>query len=107
MRFSRTRLTDVLDRRHSAPLAPRPGGSRWDDDSIEVDQAHAVRLVSDDPPAVSFPAFVALGDEPSEPPERVERDLVEKLGGVSVAEVARPAAQEPVEVSHDDLDPGP
>jgi len=41
-----------------------------------------VRLMGDDPPAVPFPAFVSLGNEPGEAPERVERDLVEELGGV-------------------------
>jgi hypothetical protein len=34
----------------------------------------------------------------------VEGDLVEGLGRVSIAEVARPAAQEPVEVLDDVLD---
>ena len=36
--------------------------------------------------------------------ERVSVDLVEVTGRVSVAEVARPAAQEPVEVLHDVFD---
>ena len=34
----------------------------------------------------------------------MEHDLVEGASGVSVAEVARPAAQEPVDVLHDRLD---
>jgi hypothetical protein len=34
----------------------------------------------------------------------VEGDLVEELGGVPLTEVARPAAQEPVELAHDFLD---
>jgi hypothetical protein len=38
VRFSRTRLADVLHRRHSAFPVPRPVGSRRDDDSVEVDQ---------------------------------------------------------------------
>jgi hypothetical protein len=106
MRFSRTRLTDVLHRRHSASPAPwrRP---RRDDGSVEVDQPHPVCLVSDDPPAIPLPAFVTLSDEPSQTTEGVERDLVEELGGVSIAEVARPAAQEPVDFSHDHLDRDP
>jgi len=53
-----------------------------------------VRLVCNDPPAVTLPAFVALGDEPGHASERVERDLVEELGGVSIAEVtAQPRAR--------------
>src|SRR5665213_3464788 len=66
-----------------------------------------MRVVSEYPPAVSFLAFVTFGDEARQAPERVERDLVEELGGVPVSEIARPAAQEPVEVPHDDLDRDP
>ena len=43
VRFSRTRLTDVLHRRHSVSPSPRPMWARRDDDSVEVDQAEAVR----------------------------------------------------------------
>ena len=49
-------------------------------------------------------ALVTLGHEPRDAVLRVVVDLVELSGGVSVTEVARPAAQEPIEVSHDDLD---
>jgi hypothetical protein len=60
--------------------------------------------VDDSPPAVPIAAFVTLGDERSQAHERVERDLVEGIGGVSVTEVARPAAQEAVDVLDDLFD---
>jgi hypothetical protein len=67
MRFSRTRLPDVLHRWHSASRSPRPVGSWRDDGSVEVDQPEPVRrLVGDCLPAVSPAALVALGDEPRE-----------------------------------------
>jgi hypothetical protein len=104
MRFARTRLADVLDRRHSArPVPPRVGARR--DDSVEVDQPEPVRgLADDDPPSESAVTLVAVGDEDRQSVDSVERDLVVELGGVSVAEVARPAGQELVEVLDDLLD---
>src|ERR1700757_3574905 len=104
MRFSRTRLTDVLHRRHSARPAPWPVGSWRDDGSVEGDQPEAVRGLSQDPVAVSLVLLVALGDEARQVPVGVEHDLGEEPGGVPVSEVARPAAQELVEVVHDHLD---
>ena len=47
---------------------------------------------------------VTVGDEDRQPVDGVEGDLVEGLGGVSVSEVARPTAQETVEVPDDVLD---
>jgi hypothetical protein len=47
---------------------------------------------------------VALGHEDGEPVERVAGDLVELAGGVSEAEIARPAAQERVDLLRDVLD---
>ena len=105
MRFSRTRLPDVLHRWHSASRSPRPVGSWPDDGSVEVDQPEPVRrLVDDNLHAVPPAAFVALADEPREAVHRVVVDLVEGMVGVSVTEVARPTAQEPVDVLHDRLD---
>src|SRR3984885_11665736 len=105
MRFSRTRLADVLHRRHSACPVPRPEGSRRDDDSVEVDQPETVRgLAGNDPPAEPPVTLMPVGDKYRQPVDGVEGDLVEELGGVSVSEVARPAAQEPVEVLNDLLD---
>ena len=90
---------------HSASRSPRPVGSWRDDGSVEVDQPEAVRrLVDDDLHAVPPAAFVALADEPREAVDRVVVDLVEGPVGVSVSEVARPTAQESVEVLHDVLD---
>jgi hypothetical protein len=43
VRFSRTRLADVLHRRHSATPVPWLVGARRDDDSVEVDQAQVIR----------------------------------------------------------------
>lgn len=45
MRFSRSRLTDVLHRRHSAPSTPRPVRSGRDDGSVDGDQPEAVRCL--------------------------------------------------------------
>ena len=104
MRFSRTRLSDVLRRRHSASLAPRPVGPWRDDNSTEVDQPHPVRRVGQNPPSIPGAPFVTLGDEASQARKGVERDRVEGDGGVSVPEVPRPAAQEPIEVLHDLFD---
>ncbi len=47
---------------------------------------------------------MAFGHEQREPVVRVVLDQVEVAGRVSVSEVARPAAQVPVEVLHDLLD---
>jgi len=96
--------------RRSSPSAfgfpvPRPVGARRDDGSVEVDQAEAIGgLVCDDQPPVARRAFVAFGHEAGEPDDRVKRDLVEGAGRVPVAEVARPAAQEAVDLLHDGLD---
>jgi hypothetical protein len=74
---------------------PRPVRSWGDDASIEVDQPEpGRRLVGDHQPAVASRLVMALRHEEREPRERVRADLVEGAGGVSVAEVARPAAQE-------------
>ena len=64
VRFSRTRLHDVLHRRHSASPA-RPGwAGGCDDDSGSVDPAQAVRgLDGQHRPAVASPPLVALGHE--------------------------------------------
>src|SRR3954447_1524384 len=105
MRFFRTRLPDVLHRWHAGPGSPRPVGSWRDDGSVEVDQPEPVwRLVGDDLHAVAPAAFVALADEPREAVGGVVADLVEGVVGVSVAKVARPAAQEAVDVLHDVFD---
>src|SRR5437763_13747532 len=105
MRFSRTRLSDVLHRRHSASRSPRPVGSWRDDGSVEVDQPEPVRgLVGDYLPPVSAAALVALANEPREAVGGVVADLVEGVVGVSVTEVPRPAAQEAVDILHDLLD---
>jgi len=44
MRFSRTRLTDVLHRRHSASRAPRPVGTRLAEAGYETDEKHLFSL---------------------------------------------------------------
>src|SRR4051794_7087570 len=95
-------------RRSSPPafgsLAPRPVGSRRDDGAVEADQPDLVGVVGQQPPSVPGAPLAALGDKASHPRVRVERDLVEGVSGVSVAEVPRPAAQEAVDVLHDVLD---
>src|SRR4051812_40366621 len=104
MRFSRTRLTDVLLRRHSASQAPRPVGAWRDDGSVEADQSVAVRTGVEDLPAVPPGALMAVCDQQRQATIRMRDDLVELDGRVAIAEVARPATQEPVEVLHDLLD---
>jgi hypothetical protein len=79
MRFSRTRLSDVLDRWHSASRAPRPVGSWRDDGSLEVDQPEPVgRLVDDNHQPVAPVALVATTNRASDQrtrPAGVARDL--------------------------------
>jgi hypothetical protein len=105
MRFSRTRLADVLHRRHSAFPVPWPVGARWDDGSVEVDQPETIRgLAGNSPPPEPSVTLMADGDEDRQPVDRVKGDRVEGLGRVSVAEIARPAAQQPVKVLDDVLD---
>src|ERR1035437_3344785 len=104
MRFSRTRLTDVLHRRHSASLAPRSVGSWRGDGSVEGDQAVAVGPGVEYLPAVAPGLLIAVGDQQREAAIRVANDLVELDGRVAVAEVARPATQESVEIPDDLLD---
>src|ERR1700733_13261438 len=93
MRFSRTRLTDVPHRRHSAPLAPRPVGSWRSDGSVEGDQA-VVRPGVKNLPAVTPGLPMAVSDQQRQASIRVADDLVKLDGRVAVAEVARPASQE-------------
>src|SRR3954463_13481515 len=104
MRFSRTRLTDVLHRRHSASRAPRPIGTRRDDGSVEVNQSLAVRPGVEKLPAIPPGALMAVCDQQRQAAICMVDDLVELDRRVAVAEVARPATQEPVEVFHDLLD---
>ena len=112
MRFSRTRLTDAVHRRHSVSPA-RPVGPGCDNGSVQADQ-----------PADGPPTRRPAPDQPKPRPRwcrlpmntasRITAccsDLVEAGRGVPVAEIARPAAQEPVDLLHDLLDrqqqPGP
>src|SRR5215210_5425947 len=86
-------------------LPPGPVGPGGDDDPVQADQAEEVgRLKRNDLPAVAPGALMPFGDEAREAIERVQPDHVELPGGVSVTEVARPAAQEPVQLPHDLLD---
>src|ERR1019366_3951975 len=93
MRFSRTRLTDVLNRRHSASLAPRPVGSWRGDGSVEGDQAVAVRPGVENLPTVTPGLLIAVSDQQREASIRVAE-----------AEVPRPATQESVEIPNHLLD---
>src|SRR3954451_1207000 len=98
VRFSRTRLADILDRRHSAPASPRPVGSWRDDGSVEVNQSIAVRPGVEKLPAIPPGALMAVCDQQREAAIRIVDDLVELDRRVAVAEIARAATQEPVEV---------
>jgi hypothetical protein len=69
VRFSRTRLTDVLHRRHSA--FPGPEGPGRDDDPIEADQTHMVRRQQNlGHPPFPCPAAVAPFGQPQREPGR-------------------------------------
>ena len=108
MRFSRTRLTDVVHRRHSVCTA-RPGralGRAWvQRRSIKVDQPEVIRgLESDHHPAEPSGAPVASDDDDGQPHPGISHDLVEVAGRVPVAEVGGPAAEEAVDTLHDPLD---
>jgi hypothetical protein len=84
---------------------PVPEGAGCDDESVEVDQSHAVRRhVGDDGHAVARCPLVALGHEQGQPPERIGGDPGEVRAAVPIAEVVRPAAREPVELLHDHFD---
>ena len=83
--------------------SPELVGTRRDDGSAEIDQPgpgigrhRATTRTVDHADAV--------GDEDRQPIDRVACDRVEGFDGVSVAEVARPAGAEPIEVSDDVLD---
>jgi hypothetical protein len=77
--------------RRSSPsafsLAPWPVWSWRDDGSVEVDQSHRVWW-NVAPPAVPAAAFVALRHKTAHAHKRMEPDLVEGVGGVSITEVA-------------------
>jgi hypothetical protein len=65
--FSRTRVTDVLHRRHSASPATA-GWAGGDDAAVEVDEAVAIwRAVDDHAPAVGSRPPLAFGHEEREP----------------------------------------
>src|SRR5207302_1898332 len=84
---------------------PGPVGPGRDDGPVEADQAHLVGgHAGDDPPSPRPRSLMAVGHVDREPVDRVVSGLLEVAGGVSVTEIARPAAQEPVEVLHDLLD---
>ena len=104
MRFSRTRLTDVLHRRHLASLAPRSVGSWRGDGSVEGDQPVAVGPGVENLPAVTPGLLIAVSDQQREASIRVADDLVELDGRVAVAEVARPASEESIEIPNHLLD---
>jgi hypothetical protein len=80
-------------------------GPGRDDGSRQADQAQAIRrAIGDHLPAVSSRPLVAFGHEQREPVVCVVLDQVEVTGRVPVTEVARPAAQIPVEILHDIFD---
>jgi hypothetical protein len=62
--------------------APRPVGWRRDDAAVEADQPDLVGVVAQQPPSVPGAPVAALGDESQPSHVRVERDLVEGVGGV-------------------------
>ena len=91
------------------PGLVRPG---CDDDSRQADQSTSVRrLVGEHGQAEASSAFMSLPDEQRQTFGRVITDRVEAGGGVAVAKIGHPAAQEHVHVLHDRLDrqqqPGP
>ena len=105
MRFSRTRLTDVLHLRCSATEPARPVGPGRDDEPIEVDQSELVRTTGTlrEPP-IAPAATMQLGYEHRESHHRVAHDLVERAGRVPETEDTRPSRAGKVEVLHDIFD---
>src|ERR1035438_10342803 len=106
MRFSRTRLTDVLHRRYSAfPRQSRKGlGGMtvlWRLARPRGSGDSSTWVWAPRPPAVAPVAF--LGQPEPQPPECVVPDLAEDTSRVSVAEVPGPPVQEHVEFRDDDL----
>src|SRR4029450_1883769 len=89
--------------------APVPEGSGRNDGPIEADQAHPAGRQEHlfEAPSPGSSAVALLGQPDREPLEGVVPDLAEDPGGVAVAEVVRPAAQEQVEVPDDVLDRHP
>jgi hypothetical protein len=85
-------------------------GPGFDDDAVEADQTEIVARAIDLGDSQARPR-VAFREEQCESHRRVASDLVEGVGGVPVAEIARPAAQGQVDLLHDLLDrssqPGP
>src|SRR4051794_41845997 len=95
MRFSRTRLADVLHRRHSASPVPRLMGARRDDDSVEVDQPEAVRgLAGGDPPPRTPGTLGGGGGEKRPTGGGGGGELVGEMGGGFRGGGARPPRPE-------------
>ena len=73
--------------------------ARWGlgatDDAVEADQTQIVARAIDLGEAPGAPTLVACREEQREPHHRVASDLIEGVGGVPVAEIARPAANQP------------
>src|SRR5512132_4740573 len=89
-------------------LPPGPVRPWRNDGPVEADQAHELwGGVHHHPPAVPARSLVPLGHKQRQPSDRIAPDLVELAGGVPVAEVAHPAAQEPIDLLHDLLDRPP
>src|SRR4029077_19200082 len=92
-------------------LPPGPVGPGCDDDAVEADQTQIVARAIDLGESPGAPTLVAFRVEHREPHHRVASDLIEGVGGVPVAEITRPAAQEQVDLLPDLLDrssqPGP
>src|SRR4029077_13657273 len=86
-------------------LPPGPVGPGCDDDAVEADQTQIVARAIDLGESEGAPPLVAFGGEHREPHHRVASDLIEGVGGVPVAEIARPAAQEQVDLLHDPARP--
>lgn len=103
MRFSRARLTDVL-RRHSAP--GRHGRLARGGTTIPLRSISPGRFGTGRPRPTRRTACAGCGAWRRTPPGAPagSGDLVGELGGVSVAEVARPPAQEAIDVPQDEFD---
>src|SRR3954447_21848933 len=83
---------------------PGPIGPGCDDDAIEGDQAELVGRSVELSEAPGPAALMSLAHQQGHPHQRLASDLGEGGGGVPVPEIARPAAQEQVDVPHDFFD---
>jgi len=104
VRFSRTRLTDVLHRRCSTGARQARLGLGATTTPLRLIRPKRFPEAITHRLSVAATPLVALAHEQGHPLLRIGGDLVEGVGRVSIAEVPGPAAHEGVDVVHDEID---